>query len=76
MHRVVFLWQLALWVTGIRALLPFHSESLQDVDGAEKRDVVARDTAGSMGFVTFKMTKTGSNVGTHPLHGHSFGRQY
>ncbi|KAK9417508.1 putative Peptidase A1 domain-containing protein [Seiridium unicorne] len=61
MYRAVVLCQLTLWISGIQAFLPLHSESLQHVRDDEKRDNMARDAVGSMGFVTFKMSKAGSS---------------
>lgn len=69
MHHTAVLYSLALWITGIGALLPLHTKSIQDVKDAEKRDAVARDAVGTMGFVTFKMSKSKSSVRTHSLHG-------
>ncbi|KAI0163039.1 aspartic peptidase domain-containing protein [Pestalotiopsis sp. NC0098] len=55
MHSTAIISQLALWTTGIQALQPSQPRAQHDVQDAVKRDVVARDSAGPMGFVTFKM---------------------
>jgi len=69
MHHASFVCSLALCIAGVEAFRPFHPKSLPHVEDAEKRDAVARDTAGAMGFVTFKMAKVASSVSTHSLHG-------
>lgn len=67
MHHAALLCQLAIWVTGTQAFLPFHPKHAHDVKVAEKRDAVTRDVVGSMpGFVTFKMAKAGSSVRAVP----------
>ncbi|KAI0137291.1 aspartic peptidase domain-containing protein [Xylariales sp. AK1849] len=58
MQRTLLLLQFAIWATGTQALYPRLPE--QD-EAIEQRDVAATKPVGLQGFVTFKMTQTGSS---------------
>ncbi|KAI1863957.1 uncharacterized protein JN550_009236 [Neoarthrinium moseri] len=68
MHRAAILCQLALWISGIQAVVPpTPGQSPVEVDASRKRDVEARDAVGPLGFVTFKMVKAIQDSNDQPI---------